>query len=455
MRFLQLRSFLLALLCSVLLAGLTLPPESAASAENAMAQSDEALTVAKCVEIALQRNFSVANAREGVNQSIGSRIGAIGSLAPRVQAGAGFGRRIQGPTEVYVPEYNFTVLSDPIRSDSYSYNIQATQNLINVPSWLQYSSANHAVRASRYSYELAKQTVVYQVKFEFYEFLKAMKLAEVSKSSLQLSQDQLERARALFEVGSVAKSDVLKAEVSVSQSELSLIAAENGAKLESARLAKLLGIPVASPLKIVEDLGQETPQVEIEQGVTKAMGQRPDLLAARETFKSAESSVMGSQAARLPIAYTTFAYGWSDNQFPRTEDARKKNYSWDVRIGITLPIFDGLATSSNVKQAKARAAMAENDVRDGELQAALEIKEATLGIDQATQSIKASKAGLASAEENYRLSRERYDVGSGTMLELLDAEVSLSQARSSYVQAMASLREAEALFEKATGQPIK
>jgi len=435
------------------IAALLLP--STASGANPPVLPEGPLAVSKCVEIALVRNFSVVNASENVNESMGMQLGAISGLAPKVQASAGFGRRIQGPTEIYIPEYNITVLSHPLTSDSYSYGVQATQSLINVPAWLQFSSATHSVRASRYSLDLAKQTVVYQVKTQFYEFLKAMKLAEVSKTSMQLSRDELERAKALYEVGSVARGDVLKAEVRVSQSELALIAADNRVKLESSRLAKLLGLPVDSPLKIVEDLGEETPQVQTENSVQRALGQRPDVLAVRENLKGAKTSLLGSRAARLPSAYTSFSYSWSDNVFPRTPEARDKNYSWDVRVGITLPLFDGLATTANIRQAKARAAMADNQLRDSELQAALEVKEATLGLEQATQQIKASKSGLASTEEDYKLSREKYDVGSGTMLELLTAEVNLSQARSAYVEAMAGLREAEALFEKATGQPVK
>ncbi|MCX5800704.1 MAG: TolC family protein [Candidatus Eisenbacteria bacterium] len=433
----------------------TLPLQSAASRANLPVLPEGALTVSKCVEIAIARNFSVVSASENVNESIGAQIAAIGGLAPSVTAGAGFGRRIQGPTESYYPEYDITVLSSGSTSDSYYYTFQATQNLISVPDWARFSSASHSVRASRHSLDAAKQSAVYQVKLQFYELLKSMKLAEVSKTAMQLSRDELDRAKALYEVGSVAKSDVLKAEVRVSQSELSLIAADNKVKLERSRLAKLLGLPVDSPINIDENLGEETPQVQVEDSVRKALERRPDLLAVRENLKGAKASVLASKAGRLPTAYTSFSYNWSDNEFPRTEAARDKNYYWSVRLGISVPLFDGLATTASVRQARARAAIADNNVRDSELQTALDVKEAMLGLDQATQTIKASKTGLASAEEDYRLSRERYDVGSGTMLELLNAEVSLSQARSSYVEAVASLREAEALFEKATGQPVK
>jgi outer membrane protein TolC len=429
-------------------------PANAASSSSA-ALPDGPLTVQDCVGMALDRNFSIVNAREGVRESQGAQLAAISGLAPHITSGGSFSRRIQGPQEFYVAEWDLTFETDRLSSDTYSYNIQATQNLLSVRDWANVSSAGHSVRSSRYLLQLARQTVAYQVKAQFYELLKATKLAEVSQAAMELSLDELRRANALFEVGSVAKGDVLKAKVRVSQSELELIAAENRVKLERSRLAKMMGLSVDAPVDIVEDMGAETPGVEVDNPIPVALKRRPDVLAARENLKGAKASRFASKAARLPSVYSSLQYSWSDNSFPETWDAHRKNYSWNVRLGLSLPIFDGLSIAASVKQATARAAMMDNEMRETELQAALEVKEALLVLDEATKRIAAAKSGLASAEEDYRLSRERYDVGSGTMLELLDAEVSLSRARSSYVEALASLRMAEALLEKATGQPVE
>ncbi|KPJ60573.1 MAG: hypothetical protein AMJ46_06155 [Latescibacteria bacterium DG_63] len=430
------------------------PPATAASS-SVPTLPDGPLRVDDCVRIALGRNFSVVNAREGVRESQGAQLAAISSFAPHISSGGSFARRIQGPQEFYVAEFDLTFKTDRLSSDTYSYNIQATQNLLSVSDWANISSAGHSVRAARYSLDLARQTVAYQVKAQFYELLKATKLAEVSRGAMELSEDELRRANALYEVGSVAKGDVLKAKVRVSQSELELIGAENRVKLERSRLAKLMGLPVETALEIVEDLGRETPQVEVEDPVKLALKRRPDVLAARENLKGADASRFASKAARFPSVYSSLQYSWSDNSFPETWDSHRKNYSWNVRLGLNVPIFDGLSIAAGIRQATARAAMMDNEMKETELQAALEVKEALLVLDEATKRIAASKSGLASAEEDYRLSRERYDVGSGTMLELLDAEVSLSLARSSHVEALASLRVAEALLEKATGEPAE
>ncbi len=433
------------------------PSAVASAAESPSAPTaipEERLTVSECVKLALQNNYSVLNARHSVEEALGQELSAVSPLVPRIESSASVSRRIQGPREYYIPDYDLTITTGSITSDTYSYSIQASQNILSVSDWAGFFSARSYVRSSRHSFESTRQAIAYQVRTQFYELIKAVKLEEVSRSALELSQDELRRAEALFEVGSVAKGDVLKAEVRLSQSTLDLIGAENRVKLERSRLAKLMGLPVDAPVNVAEDLGEEVPRVTPEGAVARALERRPDLKAARENANSARSAAFASKAARLPSVYTSVQYSWFDNSFPETWENHRKNYSWDIRLGLSLPIFDGLMTTASVRQTRARAAMANDQLRDARLQVELEVKEAVLVIEEAAERIAVSKSGLASAEEDYRLSRERYDLGSGTMLELLDAQVNLSRARSAYVDALAGLREAEALFEKATGVPI-
>lgn len=445
-----------AVLCSLVMGVLAVPvvPGLWGASALAAAVPDGPLDVSECVRLALERNPSVLNARENIRESSGQELTALSSFVPRIRSGADYSHRIQGPREYFIPDFDLTLHSKSLSSEGWSYNVSASQSLLDLSQFGQVLSARASVRATRHSFETTRQAIAYQVRLQFYELLKSVKLAEVSKGAQELGQDELKRARALFEVGSVAKGDVLKAEVRLSQSMLDFIAAENRVKLERSRLAKLMGLPVDAELEISEDLGEESPRVNLDNAIGLANARRPDLLATRENLKGARRSALASKASRLPSLSGSVQYSWSDNSFPETMEDHKKNYSWDMRMGLELPIFDGFITIANIRQANARAAIADNQLRDTELQVALEVKEALLTIAEAAERIKVSKSGLASAEEDYRLSREKYELGSGTILELLDAQVNLSRARSSYVDALASLREAEALFGRATGEPI-
>jgi len=435
--------------------GASVLPGFGAAGAPAGQVADGPLDVSDCVRLALGRNPSVLNARENVKESSGQALTALSSFVPSISTRASYNRRIQGPQEYFIPSFDLTLLTPRVSSEDWSYSVSASQSLMDVSQFGQVLGTRASVRAMRHSFEAARQDIAYQVRLQFYELLKAVKLAEVSKGAKDLSQDELNRAQALFDVGSVAKGDVLKAEVQLSQSTLDLIAADNTVKLERSKLAKLMGLSVDTEIQITEDLGEETSSVSPGDAFALASARRPDLQAARENSTAADRSAFSSMSALLPSLTGSVTYSWSANAFPNTASDHERNYAWDIGVGLRLPIFDGSLTIANIRQAKARAAIANNQLRDAELQVALDVKQAVLTLAEATERIKVSKSGLASAEEDYRLSREKYDLGSGTMLELVDAQVNLSRARSSYVDALASLREAEALFGRATGEPIR
>ncbi|MGE5175450.1 MAG: TolC family protein, partial [Hyphomicrobiales bacterium] len=95
---------------------------------------------------------------------------------------------------------------------------------------------------------------------------------------------------------------------------------------------------------------------------------------------------------------------------------------------------------------------AEAQRRQQELDVTVEVQQAWLSLNEAVQRIAVSKDGLASAEEDYKFSKGRYDLGAGTYLDLLNAEVNLEQARRSYVEALADARVAQADLERAIGE---
>jgi outer membrane protein TolC len=105
-----------------------------------------------------------------------------------------------------------------------------------------------------------------------------------------------------------------------------------------------------------------------------------------------------------------------------------------------------------MKSAKGQLLEAEANRRQLELDVAVEVQTAWLALREARQRIEVAMEGLASAEEDYKFSKGRYDLGAGTFLDLLTAEVNLSQAKRAHVEALADARVAEAELERAVGE---
>ena len=123
-----------------------------------------------------------------------------------------------------------------------------------------------------------------------------------------------------------------------------------------------------------------------------------------------------------------------------------------VSVGISFPLFDGVVGKKGaIQTAAARAEQDRYAYERKQLDVAVEVRQAINSARQANEGIEVAKSGLASAEEDLKLSQEKYNVGSGTILELLDAQVNLQTARQQYVAALTQARIAEAQIERARG----
>jgi outer membrane protein TolC len=115
-------------------------------------------------------------------------------------------------------------------------------------------------------------------------------------------------------------------------------------------------------------------------------------------------------------------------------------------------LFDGLATFSSVRSAKAQLKSAREDLNQARRDAALEVKQAFYRVEEAQQRVKVSKETVSLAEEELRLAEERYRLGGGTMLEQIDAQLSLSRAKTSNIQALHDYLLSQAQLVKAVGK---
>lgn len=443
-------SCLLVLVCgSVTMAG-----HATAGAEPA-----GPLSVEDCVRIALEKNYDVAIAHYNVSSSKAAVNRAWAGVLPDIRANMYWDRLTQGPTEqLTLNERTGEIIASQTESQSfvsYSMGLSASQALFNWSAVQDIAQARAGVSAARHTSTAAKHDIAYQVKLQFYNLVKAEKLLEVSEKSHERSQGQLERAESLFELGSVAKSDVLKAKVDVAQTELDLIAARNLVELERVRLAKVMGLGVDQSVSIKADLTVGDVNAGTDELYGEALSQRPEIRAAAERVRAAKAGLMSAKAGHYPSVFSSFSWRWRDDEFLNSTNDLEKRYTWDIAMGIQFPIFDGMVTRGNIGNARADLMSSEMEFADLEEGVALEVKEAVIALEEAKQRIRVSEEQFASAEESYKLAKEQYEVGLGTILELTDAGVELTSAESQRVEAITDFKVASALLDRARGMAVR
>jgi outer membrane protein len=415
------------------------------------------LSLDEIVRLATTRNLDVAQARESWEAARGGRTSAWAGLLPNLQGTVSYNRTTQKYGGPVVNPQTGQIFSGQT-TDNYSLGLNGGMNLIDLPAIYSFRGAGQSLAAAGYGYDDAVQSIILAVKQQYYAFTQSQELARVAQDAYTLAAEQQRRAESLFQLGSVAKSDVLQAQVNLSTAEREKIAAENRIEQERARLAMMLAFPVDARLEVESPapVDEKAPiPAESELGA-RAERQRPDLRRAAATLEAARSSERAARFQRWPSLGGSYSYS-KQNDFTvgRVFTNLDQSARWGFSIGLSQTIFDGLQTKGSIQRGAADRRRYERAFEAQRLQAALDIREALLGLKNASEGIRSAREGVNLAEESARLQKALYESGGGTLLEWNNSQVELTRAKVAVVEAEASYHLAEAALERAVGGSVR
>jgi outer membrane protein len=404
------------------------------------------LDIDTCVSMAIEANVSVRQAAYDLDQSRYSVLGSASGLLPSAGWSSTHSRS-------QVPSLVGDKLEASVKSYSSTFSLRETASAGTFFGLLESVAYKHA---SEQSLRAAKHEAAYLARQKYLEVLKTKRLLGVSEEALDLGKRRLEKAQALLDVGSGVKSDVLRAQVEVGNNELGLISARNALRLAEIDLKYFLGITDDRALDLEDILETGEAAGSLEGALAEAMEQRPDIRAGSDVVAARRRAVWREAGGWLP----TFQFSWRKQyvapeekpEFPTRLADLWDDATWGWSLSASVSIFDGLATFSGVKSAGSLLGSAKEGLKQTRRDASLEVTRAFYNVEEARQRVKVSKETVSLAEEELRLAEEKYRLGGGTMLEQIDAQVSLSQARTSNIQALYDYMLSQADLVRAAGQ---
>lgn len=421
-----------------------------------------ALTADEAVKVALRTNTQVINARAGILDARSGMLGAWGALLPSLTVGL---NRTESQTENAT---GFDVLGTLVvprgiqdtRFRGTSATLATRVGLFDLGNWSTLASARRGIEASRRSLEATRTTVALETRRQFYNVVTAIKLADVAAGALKRARDDERRVNAMFQVGSVSKSDLLKAQVATAQSELDSITARNAIVTQRIALSTQMGVSETElgdvdTLLAVEPQAFDPPALLDEAGRT-----RPDLMAAEADVRAARAAHTAARLSRVPYVtasgQATLGTRSNTRIVPEGGTALRVRSQSDqqlsAQIALNWDVFNLAAVDAQIASARARLdrSTATRDALRRNL--AAEVNQALLSHNEAVTQNGVAQRGLESATENMKLTQEKYNVGSATILELIDAQVQLQTAQSNVVRALAAIRVAEAQINRVRGR---
>jgi outer membrane protein TolC len=292
--------------------------------------------------------------------------------------------------------------------------------------------------------ETVSEQIIFNVKQAYYGVLQAKRNRDVAADTVKQFQQHLDQAKGFYEVGTKPKFDVTKAEVDLSNANLNLIKAENAVRILVANLNNAMGVPDAPEYILENNLSFQKYDITFEDAMTKAYKNRPDLMSIIVKKQAAESSIKLAKKGYYPVLTGNAGYDYAGNEFPLEK-------GWNIGATFSFPIFSGFLTKYQVEEAKANLNVLTANEESLRQTVFLDIQQAYLNLKQAEDSIPTAELGVKQAEENFEIANGRYAAGVGNPIEVTDAEVSLLNAKLSYIQALYDYKIAQASIEKAMG----
>ena len=309
-------------------------------------------------------------------------------------------------------------------------------------------SAAASVEAGTADLEATRQTVIFNTKQAYHSVLSAQQLLQVAEETVRQNQRHREEAQARFQVGLAPRFDVTQAQVQVSNAELNLVTARNNVALGYETLRTAMGVTGPFRFTLVDMWERGTMTFDDEAILAQAYGRRPELYSLRAQQKAAAERVSALQKQYLPSVSGTAQYNWTGREYPLQQ-------GWLWGVTLTVPLFDDILTTAQVGEAQATLRNLHAQEENLRQQVALEVRQSLLTLRQAEESIRVSEQTLVQARENLDLAEGRYSAGVGNIIELTDAQVSLTSARANNIQALYTYKTAVAQLEKAIGQRLE
>jgi outer membrane protein len=398
-------------------------------------------TLQDAYEAALTKGEAIKLSEENAVQAESRVDQAWTYLYPRVTANGAYTRY----NEV-LPPGNGGIVFQPL--DQYNASLVLTQPLYTGGRTLAALRAARTMReSSRSDYSTARQSIMFGVAEAYYAVVKARKLVEVSKNSLE----RMERHKKVTEREASTRrskanaSALLRANTLVNQASIALVRAQDGFKIARRRLSLLTTLP--ENLAVAEPASLVAPQGTVETMIDSALRNRDDYASAQLNRKASEEFVVIAKGAHYPQLYAEGGVRYQDSSPETAMDAT----TFYGGIRLQIPIFEGGLMNAEVGEARSKQRQAElaSDLLRRQIES--DVHEAVINYQTIDFVLATAGLQLEDAKKNFDTVEGLFSEGLVPSLSLIDAEQALSFSEKELVSATCDRQVAILRLEKSLG----
>ncbi len=423
-----------------LVATLALTPPSAA----------EVVTLDEAEALALEHNRQVLIANQDLERAHAEVTKSRASMLPSLSASAGYTRNIERPVFFAPPPIGQIEMGE---KNEHTMTLAASQPVfLGFAGVTGYRASQTGYEQTELSAEQTRQDVLFSVREAYLGAVLAREMVRVQEQAVAQAESSFVQVQRRYDVGQASGFDLLQAQVQLANTRPGLISANSNRRLADARLRSVIGVTrdqSVEPVDVLDPFTSPWVDAPLDSLISEASRNRPDLLQLAYQQRAARYGVKLSQSAYYPSVVLTGRMTWQG----QSEELIPEEFARSMAAGLQLSwtMWDSWKTQSGVQQARVGVRQAElvaDLTRDG---IELEIEAAHERLSEAAANLASQRTTVEQAEEALRLARVMYDNGSSTQLDVINAQLVLTQTQTAYASSVYEYHMAHARLEKALG----
>lgn len=392
------------------------------------------ITVLDAMNRALEHNLGVLTAKEQLGRARGIRWRELSALLPNVNArisetrlqnnlqAFGFGSFGSAFPNVPTIVGPFNVFDARVYLSQAVFDLEALNNT---------RSESHNVNAARYTYQGARDLVVWVAGTLYLQALAADARVESARAQQQTAQTLYDQAADLKQGGLVAGIDVLRSEVELNVQTNRATTAASDAEKAKLQLARVMGLPLGQAFVLDPALPElPTPDLTVDQAVERAYRTRADYQAALERVRAAEAARRAVIGEALPAVRVNADFG--DIGLSPSDS----HGTFSVTGAVQIPIFQGGRTRGRLLEADADVRSRRDEAEDLKASIYYDVRTAYLDLQTTTDQLQVATKARDLAGQQLTQSRDRFAAGVASNIEVVQAQETVAIANEQYISAL-------------------
>lgn len=400
-------------------------------------------TLSDCIDYALEHNITIRRNRINVESTQEDVKTAKADLLPSLN-GSISQRVVNRPNSAsgtIISGDNITT-SQSKTSYNGSYGIDANWTVYNGSKRLNTIKQQELnSRIAELNVSESENSIEESITQLYVQILYSAEAVKVNESTLEVSRKEYERGQELFNVGSIASSDLAQLEAQVSNDNYQLVTSQatlQDYKLQLKQLLELDGdFEMALYLPQLDDSNVLIPLPAKDDVYHTALSLRPEIESGKLNVETSDLSIKTARAGYLPTLSLSAGIGTTNANGSDFSFSEQVKQNWNNSLGLTLsiPIFDKRQTKSSINKAKLQRQTSQLDLLDKQKTLYKTIESLWLSANSAQQQYVAAAQKLKSTETSYSLVSEQFNVGMKNTVELLTEKNNLLSAQQETLQA--------------------